>query len=98
MSIKNLASFLFCCFSTHFASATDPVVIPSELKTVTVYRTGAELTHQTAVQLLQGSSELIIEGISNAVDMNSIQINCAAAVTVLGIEFGTNFLVLPEVS
>ncbi|MGZ3853760.1 MAG: DUF4139 domain-containing protein, partial [Flavisolibacter sp.] len=75
-----------------------PLVVPSNLKTVTVYRTGAELIHNASIQLGQGNEELIIEGVSNTIDINSIQINCPTAVTIMGVEFSTNFLVQPEVS
>lgn len=79
-------------------AADDPKVVPSNLTTVTVYRSGAEMIHRTTAQLLQGSSELIVEGISNTIDINSIQINAPSAVTILSMEFSNNFLVAPEVS
>ncbi|MGZ3938013.1 MAG: mucoidy inhibitor MuiA family protein, partial [Flavisolibacter sp.] len=60
--------------------------------------TGAELIHNASIQLGQGNEELIIEGVSNTIDINSIQINCPTAVTIMGVEFSTNFLVQPEVS
>jgi TonB-dependent SusC/RagA subfamily outer membrane receptor len=87
---------LLICFAA--TAADNPIIIPSDLKTVTVYRSGAELIHNTAAQLQQGNTDMIIEGISNTVDMNSLQINVPAAVTILSVEFGNNFLVLPEVS
>lgn len=81
------------------ARATDePLIVPSSLKTVTVYRSGAELIHSTSVQLQKGNEELIIEGISNNIDISSVQINCPPAVTIMGVEFSNNFLVMPEVT
>jgi TonB-dependent SusC/RagA subfamily outer membrane receptor len=76
----------------------DPLVIPSNLKSVTVYRSGAELIHNTSAQLNQGNQDIVIEGISNNIDINSIQINCPGAVTIMGVEFSNNFLVAPETS
>ncbi|MFT3747944.1 MAG: mucoidy inhibitor MuiA family protein [Agriterribacter sp.] len=79
-----------------FAVATEePLKISSSLKTVTVYRNGAEMLHNASAQLTQGSTELIIEGISNTIDINSIQVNCPAAVTLMGIEFSNNYMVMP---
>src|SRR4051812_24318286 len=86
----------FVCSSIQ--AKDDPLVLPSNLKTVTVYRAGAEMMHQTTAQLQQGNGDVIIEGISNNVDINSIQINCPAAVTIMGVEFSNNFLVAPEIS
>lgn len=87
---------LLWCFG---ARATDnPLVLPSSLQSVTVYRSGAEMIHRTTAQLPAGSGEIVIEGISNKVDVNSIQVSCPAAVTIMGVEYGNNFLVNPEVS
>jgi uncharacterized protein (TIGR02231 family) len=79
------------------ATADDRNIISAELKSATVYRSGAELIHTAKAVLKQGNSELIIEGISSFVDINSIQINCPAAVTILGVEFSNNYL-LTELS
>jgi TonB-dependent SusC/RagA subfamily outer membrane receptor len=101
MSIMHLKTFFAAVLFLVFikARATDePLIVPSSLKTVTVYRSGAELVHNTSVQLGKGNEELIIEGISNNIDINSIQINCAAAVTIMGVEFSNNFLIIPEIT
>jgi hypothetical protein len=88
---------LFALFAISFAYAKeDPNLVPSDLRTVTVYRNGAELTHRANAVLTQGDNELVIDNISNQVDLNSIQIHCAAAVTILSTEFRNNFLVIPE--
>jgi len=88
-----LAAFLLIA---GFAVATEePLKISSSLKTVTVYRNGAEMLHNASAQLTQGSTELIIEGISNTIDINSIQVNCPAAVTLMGVEFSNNYMVAP---
>ncbi|HTM92397.1 MAG TPA: mucoidy inhibitor MuiA family protein [Flavisolibacter sp.] len=98
MHLKSFAAAItFLVFVNAFATDR-PLVVPSSLKTVTVYRSGAELIHNTSVQLSQGNEELVIEGISNTVDINSVQINCAPAVTIMGVEFSNNFLVMPEVT
>lgn len=86
-------------FTAHTTIATEtPLKTASALKNVTVYRTGAEMQHISSATLKQGNNELIIEGLSNAIDLNSIQVSCAAAVTLMGIEFQHNFLVEPQVN
>jgi hypothetical protein len=69
-----LTVFVMLCFFIQSQAATDPLVVPSSLKSVTVYRNGAELVHNSVAQLGQGSQELVIEGISNTIDVNSIQV------------------------
>ena len=87
---------LFLFLLLHAADERSSVT--SNLKTVTVYRSGAELIHTTSAVLKQGNNELIIEGISNQLDINSIQINCPSTVTIMGIEFSNNYLASPEIS
>jgi len=72
------------------------ITTSSQLTTVTVYRSGAEMTHTASATLKQGNNELIIEGISNQLDMNSVQVKTPSAVTIMGIEFSTNYLVPTE--
>ena len=70
--------------------------VTANLKTVTIYRSGAEMMHTAKAILLKGNNELVVEGISNYVDINSIQVNCPSLVTILGLEFSNNYL-LPEI-
>jgi TonB-dependent SusC/RagA subfamily outer membrane receptor len=96
MHLRSFATAIVLSFSIHTLATDGPLVVPSSLKTVTVYRSGAELIHNTSVQLSQGNEELVLEGISNNIDINSVQINCLSAVTIMGVEFSNNFLVMPE--
>ncbi len=88
--ITAIAAFILIAITAK--AADDKNTVPAELRTATVYRTGAELLHNAKATLKQGSSELIIEGISSYVDVNSLQINCPAPVTILGVEFSNNYL------
>src|ERR1041385_499134 len=98
MQIKHLLPAVFLLLTITVKATDDPKIIPSELKSVTVYRAGAELVHNTSVQLLQGNNEVVVQNISNYLDINSVQINCPSAVTILSVEFSNNYLVLPESS
>ena len=92
-----IAGIIVVLFISLVAYAADePVRVSSTLTTVTVYRNGAEMIHRSNARLEQGANELIIEGISNTIDVNSIQINCPSVVTLLGVEFSNNYLMKPE--
>ena len=92
--IKFLALACLFIFSYSFATAADEKnTVNSGIKSVTIYRNGAELIHTAKASLKQGSSELIIEGISNVIDINSLQINCPSVVTILGVEFSNQYLI-----
>lgn len=96
MHFKSFAAGIAFFFSVPGMATDGPLIVPSNLKTVTVYRSGAELIHNTSVQLSRGNEELVIEGISNNIDINSVQVNCPSAVTIMGVEFSNNFLATPE--
>lgn len=89
-------SILFLCalfsISSIMANNDKGNPVKATLNAVTVYRTGAEMNHQANAQLTKGNNELIIEDISNALEVNSIQINCNGNVTVMGVEFSTDYL------
>lgn len=70
----------------------EPVSISSELKNVTVYRSGAEMNHTANLNLKSGQNDIIIEGIANAIDLNSVQISCPNSVAITKIEFSNNYL------
>ncbi len=96
---KNLLSMLWLLLvSMGVFAADDRNAVNAELKTVTVYKSGAELSHTTSATLKTGSNELIIENVSNALDINSIQIKAPNEVTIMGVEFSNNYEVLKEKS
>lgn len=98
MQLKYLSAVIALLFFLGVNAKDEPLIVASSLKNVTVYRSGAELTHNTSVQLEKGNRDLVIQGISNNIDINSVQISCRAAVTIMGIEFAKNYLVVPEVT
>lgn len=71
-------------------------ITQADLKSVTVYRSGAELLHNASAVLKQGNNELVIENLSNTIDINSIQIKAPSTVTILGVEFSNNYLISAE--
>lgn len=92
-----LIALAFSLVISKTKATDDKNIIPADLKSATIYRSGAELLHTAKGLIRQGSSELIIEGISSYVDINSLQINCPAPVTILGVEFSNNYL-LPDIA
>lgn len=79
-------------------AGNDPRILSTELRSATIYRSGAELNHFAGVQLVQGHNDLMLGNISNTLDINSVQVSCPAGVTILAVEFTTDHLTVPEVS
>lgn len=98
MKMKFLLSVTFA-FTILFTKATDDKNnITALLKAVTVYKSGAEMQHQFSATLKQGNNEIWVNGISNNIDINSIQLKTPSGVTVMGIEFSNNYLIPVEKS
>jgi len=82
---------LWVVFVSSFANEEKPV-IKAALDAVTVYRASAEMTHSAKVILAKGNNELVIENLSNSLEINSVQIKTSDNVTVMGVEFNTDYL------
>ena len=92
--MKKISLFLCVLICVASVSAKDPASnsVKASLSAVTVYRVGAQLNHLAKATLVRGNNELIIDDISNALDANSIQVNCNGNVTVMGVEFTVDHL------
>ena len=86
-------ALLSTLFFFHSFANDDKNTVTAALKTVTIFRTGAEMIHTAKATLTQGNNELTIEGVSSFIDINSIQVNCPASISILGVEFSNNYLV-----
>lgn len=87
--------FLFiaaCCLAVSGAAKDGPVIVPSSLQSVMVYRNGAEMVHSARARLAQGSNELIIDDVSTTLDQASIRVNCTGNVTIISVTFSKDYL------
>lgn len=78
--------------ATQLFAGDDRNTVSAPLISAIVYRSGAELTHTARATLRQGSNDLVIEGLSNDLDLNSIRIGCEGKVTIMSVEFSTDYL------
>ena len=64
----------------------------STIKEVTVYRNGAQVTSEAAVNLPKGVSEVYLTGLSPLIDQNSIQVSGLKDASVLSISYAVNYV------
>ncbi|MBS1933904.1 MAG: DUF4140 domain-containing protein, partial [Bacteroidetes bacterium] len=94
---SGILTVLFATVTHLFLFATNEKnIVPSVLQSAIVYRNGAELSHKAKAFLQQGNNELIIDDISNNVDIASIRVHCNESVTIMSVEFSTEYL-KPEI-
>ncbi len=89
---RMLIALLLTALSTTLWANDEKKIVPSSLKSAMVYRSGAELMHTAKIVLEQGNNELVIEGLSSKIDMNSLQIGSNGTLTIMSMEFSTDFL------
>jgi len=77
---------------SHIMAGNEKNTVTAILKSATVYRSGAELTHTASVFLPQGTTDLVVEGLSNGLDINSVQIGSPEKLTILSVAFSTDYL------
>lgn len=66
--------------------------VPSKIKEVTVYLSGAQITRTATCQLQEGANKVIFSGLSHKIDESSIQISGLGAVSILSIVYNINYL------
>lgn len=89
---RSVISAFFLLLAGMVAAAPDKPVFNAPLKEATVYRLGAELFHTARVNFVQGNNDIVIDGISNRVDISSIQIGTEGKFTIMSMEFSTDYL------
>ncbi len=87
--MKNLVLFLVLCPFMIFGNDEK---IPSKIKEVTVYLSGANITRTAECKLAQGASEITLTGLSTKIDESSIQISGLQSVSILSMSYDINFM------
>ncbi|WP_394971834.1 mucoidy inhibitor MuiA family protein [uncultured Croceitalea sp.] len=66
--------------------------IPSKIKEVTVYLSGAQIMRNATCSLDSGTTEVVFTGLSHKIDESSIQISGLQAVSILAMSYDINYL------
>ncbi|WP_420601870.1 mucoidy inhibitor MuiA family protein [Flagellimonas sp.] len=66
--------------------------VPSKIKDVTVYLSGAQIYRKAQCQLKEGKNELVFTGLSSKVEESSIQISGLESVSILSMSYDLNYL------
>jgi len=91
MKVKRFYLFFFLLMPI-LTLAQESKTIPSKLQEATVFFRGAELIHTATATLLKGDNELLVEGLSPNVDVNSVKIRTTHNVVVSAFEFSIDYL------
>ena len=92
---QQLARWIACILTLTFTvtkAEEGKNIVPSTLRSATVYRSGAELVHTATARLEQGNNELIIDDVSTTLDPSSIRVSCTGNVTIMSVSFSTEYL------
>ncbi len=84
--MKNILSILLTLL-TLSVYAGDPITISAQAERATVFLNGAQLFHTKTVNLPAGNTDIVIEGISQSLDQNSIQAGGKGEFTILDVQY-----------
>src|SRR5215510_10652329 len=93
MKFKLISLAFILLLQIQSKAAEGPVNITAQLKSVTVYRGGAEMVHSIKQNLKQGTNDLLITGVSNQLELSSIRITGAEKLSILSVEFSNDYLI-----
>ncbi|MBC7525227.1 MAG: DUF4140 domain-containing protein, partial [Flavobacterium sp.] len=72
--------------------AQKPIFTTAKVKAASVYFNAADLSETASVNLPVGTSEIVIKNVANYLNENTIQIGTPSSVTVLSVQFTTNYI------
>jgi len=92
MKTKFLILYAALFLNLFYVCAQDGKMSFAKLKEATIFFRGAELTHETTLNLQKGNNELKISGLSPILDKNSVKIKTVSGALVSSFEFSTDYL------
>jgi len=84
------AIILLLSFNILFANSEKE--IKTELEKLTLFFSGAELTHSSNVKLDRGITDLVFEGLADRIDPNTIQVSAKGDLIILSVTHRLNYL------
>ncbi len=90
--MKKLITFIFAAIFSMQMFADKTIEKGSEIKQVTVYRKGAQITRVLSQEILPGNTTLIIPGLSSKLDKESIQVKASDNIQILSVVHGIDYL------
>jgi uncharacterized protein (TIGR02231 family) len=79
---------LLCLWSAY--SFASPISVPTTITHVTVYNSGAKITATATANVPLGNSEIVLEGLSQYVNSNSLQVTIEGGATLLSVAYAVN--------
>ncbi|WP_350285733.1 mucoidy inhibitor MuiA family protein [uncultured Croceitalea sp.] len=87
-----MKKLFFLLFVVPILLTANTIKLPSTIKAVTVYLSGAQIQRNTTFSLKPGISEVILIGLSHKIDENSIQVSGLQSVSILSMAYDINYL------
>lgn len=90
--MKIIFSFLFAIVLTAGTFAQKPIFAEAKTNSATVYYNGAEMQQKASLSLPSGTSEVVIRNVANQLLENTIQIGAPSSVSVMSVQFTTDYI------
>ena len=90
--LKQAIATWICIFAFNCVFAAEPVSTPSDIREVTVYLNGAQVTRYATASLVAGENEIVFGGLSNFIDQNSISVSGGGNAVITSVRYEINYL------
>lgn len=89
--MKKIISSLIIGFSLIHATAQKEISSVAPIKKVTVFFTGAQVQHETKIDLQAGRQDIVFQKLTDFIDPNTVQVKAQGDVTILSVRTRKNF-------
>ena len=93
--MRNLSTIIIFFVLVNALGASE-LIVNSELKSVKVFLRGAELTHSATFEFSRGSNTIVINGLANNINQNSLNIKGAGEFLILETKLSKDYLLERE--
>ena len=91
-----MKSAILLLFSIFMITVKAQQVVSSEIKEVTIFQNGAQVTRNVTLKLMQGAQEVTIKGLAESIDPNSIRVVSDPDCILQGVRHELNYIQAAE--
>jgi len=89
--MKNIILLFSILWFATSANANDEKIVKSKISKVTVYSQGAQIYRKSSYSVSKGVTHVVIDGVSNNIDNNSLQVNATGNVIILDTKYAIHY-------
>jgi len=91
-NLNKITLIIIAILFLNYANAQDTIAIKSEIRKVTLYKSGANIKRNVNKLIHKGRQTIVLTGLSKNIDKNTIKVSAGKNATIISVSHRTNFL------